>query len=355
MLSGKHALLLSLLALLVASGCDKAQTLLEDARKEAEKKLAAQPAEEATEGSSTENSDPPVIPMAVTPAPPAAPDSATVIAQWNAIPSGKRSDAALRALLMASPEELQEITVFDFRSAGPELSITGLQLLHDFPLVKSVDCSLHKIEGEELAVLCKLSQLEDLLLASCGLSDPHLVPLKEVATLRSLDLTNNQVTDNGLAAIHNLVEVESLTLAGTRINGASLLKAKFLGNLRKINVDGAPFHQGFQALKSAPNLESIDVANTSATDEHLKFLGSHKKLRQIRISGNRAITDRGLNFLEGNPLLESLDIKGTAISGAGLKFLKNAKHLKELSTQESRVDPATLAALRQALPDCVIY
>jgi hypothetical protein len=181
-----------------------------------------------------------------------------------------------------------------------------------------------------------------------------LEPLKKVATLRSLNLTGNHVSDSGLAAIHNLVEVQSLTLANTRVNGASLLKAKFLGNLKSINVDSTPFSQGFQALKSAPNLESIDVANTSATDEHLKFLGGHKQLRKIRISGNQAITDRGLGFLEGNPQLESLDIKGTAITGAGLKFLKGTKKLKELHTHDSRVDFATLTALRKMLPDCTI-
>jgi hypothetical protein len=332
-------------------GCDKAQTLLDDARKEAEKTLAAEPAAEEPQA---ESSEPPVNPMAVTPPTPVAPDSAALIAQWHATPSNQRGDIAVRNLLAASPESLLEITAFDFRSVGPELTAAGLRLLKDFPLVKSVDCSLHPLDAEQMAALCELSQLEDLSLTTCGLSDPQVEPLKKVATLRSLNLTSNHVSDSGLAAIHNLVEVQSLTLANTRVNGASLLKAKFLGNLKSINVDSTPFSQGFQALRSAPNLESIDVANTSATDEHLKFLGSHKQLRKIRISGNQAITDRGLSFLEGNPQLESLDIKGTAITGAGLKFLKGTKKLKELHTRDSRVDFATLTALRKMLPDCTI-
>lgn len=336
---------------LLTVGCDKAKTILDDARKQAEKQLAEQPAaEEATE----EDNQPAINPMAVAPAAPTAPDSASLIAQWNAIPPARRGDAAIRALLMASSESLQDVTVFDLRGAGPDLTAAGMRMLKGFPLVKSVDCSLHKMDGEQLATLCELSQLEDLTLMGCGLSDPLLMPLKKVATLRSLNLTNNPVSDNGLAAIHNLVELQSLTLANTQVNGSSLLKAKFLGNLRSVNVEGSPFNQGFQALKSASNLEAIDVANTSATDEHLKFLAGHKQLRDVRISGNPAITDRGLSFLEGNPLLKSLDIKGTSISGAGLKWLKNAKKLRVLHTQESRVDPATLAALRKALPDCAI-
>ena len=343
-------ILIPALALLVV-GCDKAQTLLDDARKEAEKKLATEPAAEEAQPESTE---PPINPMAATPATPAATDSAALVAQWHATPSNQRGDAALRTLLTATPESLQEVTVFDFRSAGPELTVAGLRLLKDFPLVKSVDCSLHRMDSEQMAALCELSQLEDLTLTTCGLNDAMLEPLKKAATLRSLNLTNNQISDNGLAAIPNLVEVQTLTMANTQVNGSSLLKARFLGNLRSFNVDGSPFNQGFQALKSAPNLESIDVANTSATDAHLRFLSGHKQLREIRISGNRAITDLGLNFLEGNPLLESLDIRGTGISGAGLKFLKNAKKLKVLHTQDSRVDLATLAALRKALPDCMI-
>jgi hypothetical protein len=338
-------------ALCLALGCDKGQKLLDDARKQAEKQLAEQPAEEqATE----ESSEPPVDPMAMLPVASATPDSAALISQWNATPSQMRSDAAIRTLLAASPESLQEITAFDFRGAGPELTAAGLGMLKNFPLVKSIDCSLHRMDGEQLAALCELSHLENLTLMGCKLSDPLLAPLKKVATLRSLNLTNNPVSDNGLAATHNLVELQSLTLANTQVNGSSLLKAKFLGNLRSLNVDGSPFNQGFQALKSAPNLEAIDVANTSATDEHLKFLASHNKLREVRISGNPAITDRGLSFLEGNPLLESLDIKGTSISGAGLKWLKNAKKLKVLHTQESRVDPATLVALRKMLPECTM-
>lgn len=349
-LSTRHLFSPLVAAALLVIGCDKAQTLINDAQKQANK-LATEPAAEEAE---TESTEPIVNPMAVTPATSASSDSAALIAQWHATPSSQRGDVALRTLLAASPESLQEVTVFDLRSAGPELTVVGLRLLKDFPLVKSVDCSLHRMDGGQLAALCELSQLEDLTLATCGLSDPLLAPLKKVTTLRTLNLTNNQVSDNGLAAIHYLVEVQSLTLANTQVDGSSLLKAKFLGNLRSINVDGSPFSQGFQALKSAPNLESIDVANTSATDEHLKFLGTHKQLREIRVSGNRAITDRGLSFLEGNPLLESLDIRGTAITGAGLKFLKGAKKLKELHTHESRVDQATLAALRKALPDCMI-
>jgi len=362
---------LALQVALLAAGCDKAQTLLDDAKKQAEKQFAAEattsepktdavpaPAAESnslpTTATPADGAAPPANPMPVAPAAPSAPDSAALIALWHATPSSQRGDGTLRTLLAASPESLQDLTAFDLRSSGQYLTIAGFKLLKQFPLVKSVDCSLHPLDGEKLAALCDLSQLEDLSCASCGLTDAQLAPLKKVATLRSLNLTNNQVTDNGLAAIHNLVEVESLTLANTQVRGASLLKAKFLGNLRRINVDGSPFSQGFQALKSATNLETIDVANTAATDEHLKFLGSHKQLREIRISGNPGITDRGLSFLEGNPLLESLDIRGTSISGAGLKWLKGAKKLKALHTQETRVDPATVAALRKALPNCVI-
>lgn len=333
----------------LATGCDKAQSLIDDAKKEADK-LAAAPGDNDVPNAQDDES-PPAPPMAVAPA---ALDDTALIAQWHATTPRERSDASLRALLKASPASLQEITSIDLRGAGPQLTAAGLRLLKNLPLVKSVDCSLHRLDGEQFAALCALPELEDLNVMGCGLNDSHLAPLKKVAALRRLNLTNNQVSDNGLAAIHNLVEVQSLTLANTQVSGSCLLKAKFLGGLRAMNVDGAPFNQGFQALKSAPNLQSLDVANTGASDAHLKFLSGHKQLREIRLQGNRSMGDLGMSYLQGNPLLESLDIRGTSISGAPLRFLTTAKKLKVLHTQESRVDPATLAALRQALPDCAI-
>jgi hypothetical protein len=67
-----------------------------------------------------------------------------------------------------------------------------------------------------------------------------------------------------------------------------------------------------------------------------------------------AVTDVGIQFLNGNGGLETLDIRGTQIAGAGLKFLLKAKKLKLLRTEQSKVDPLTLNALRKALPECVI-
>src|SRR5687768_18479097 len=106
--------LLTVMAAVAVCGCDKAQTLIDDAKKQADEMTASPAAGGAVETDSGE----PAIPMASTPEPvpttPAVVDDAALLTQWQATLPRDRSDAALRTLLQASPESLQDLTFFEF-------------------------------------------------------------------------------------------------------------------------------------------------------------------------------------------------------------------------------------------------
>jgi hypothetical protein len=353
----RFAVSLTVGAALLATGCDKAQSLLDDAKKQADAAMATKSATDPAESSASipgdaPSSATPPVPTSV-PTPEPVLDDAAIVAKWNATKTNDRNDNSIAELLKASPDSLKEITTFDFRSAGPTLTAAGLKTLKQFPLVKVIDCSLHTMSEEQVAAISELPELEDLGMLSCGLKDPMLASLKKLATLRTLNVSSNvDLTDAGMNSIHNLVEVQSLDFENTHIAGAFLLKAKFLGGLKRLHADASTFADGFPALKSTPNLEYLALSDVNVWDQQMNFLKSHTKLREVYFRKNLNISDVGFTCLDGNKNLEVVDIRGTNISGAGLKFLRNTRTLKLLKTQDARVDNLTLIALKKALPNC---
>ncbi len=357
-------LLLAVMATLLL-GCDGAQKLLDDAKKQADEALATKP---TTPPATSEVESPasPVTPPAevasanttsettqpVAPPQPAKPTDEQIIAHWNSIAADARSDNAIMQLLEASPESLSEVTEFDFSNSGSRVTLAGFKALHKFPLVKELRVSLTEIGPDKMAEICSLPQLESLSMVRCNLTDAMMAPLSKLATLRQLNVGLNPITDAGLASINRLVEVQVISIEGTQVNGSGLLKARYLGGLRELNANHSQFAgPGYLALKSAPNLEKLDVAETNASDLFLPTLAGAKHLKVLNFRGNPAITDKGFMLLKGCINLEELYLSGTTVHDRGLAQLRNCKKLAKLYCS---TDPVTKEALRKALPNCEI-
>ena len=76
-------------------------------------------------------------------------------------------------------------------------------------------------------------------------------------------------------------------------------------------------------LRFLPNLEQIQLSNTSVTDQDLELLCDLTKLNAIGLN-ETAITDRGIEILSKSRSLQEIQIDGTAVSQEAMqRFLKS--------------------------------
>ncbi|WP_417379452.1 GYF domain-containing protein [Gimesia sp.] len=117
----------------------------------------------------------------------------------------------------------------------------------------------------------------------------------------NLDLTGVSITESHLAAIGTLQSLQSL-------------------NLYKTNLTD----DGLKALAKPSNLSYLAIGRTRITSDGLRHLTGLKKIKGLRINGNKGIGDSGVEHLTEMKKLTVLQINNTSISEAGIQKLKRA-------------------------------
>ncbi len=117
----------------------------------------------------------------------------------------------------------------------------------------------------------------------------------------NLDLTGVSITESHLAAIGTLQSLQSL-------------------NLYKTNLTD----DGLKALAKPSNLSYLAIGRTRITSDGLRHLTGLKKIKGLRINGNKDIGDSGVPHLTDMKKLTVLQINNTSISEAGIQKLKRA-------------------------------
>lgn len=366
------------------AGCDQAEGLLDEAKKQ----IADEPAP-AAEAPATPTADVIVPPK---PAVPAGPTPEQIVAQFTAMRPDQITDGSL-SQLASSPEAAAQITEIDMQ--GAQVSGTGLAALQGLPNLESLAVGGPHVSADALAVVGKAQSLKSIDLSNSAANDRVVSELSQIPHLQTLNLQGTQVTGGSataLGAMHELTElslvgtaaddqvVASLTaaplrklnLASTRITNASLpliLKIETLeslnvsfcqvtgdafkgfnkSGLKELAVGETPFGiEGFMAIRGMKSLENLNVynaglvehksANVFRTFPKLKILNAsknkvtdagmtvffkgHKTLEELQLQYNRGITDNGLRALIGVKTLTFLDVASTGCGAAGAKALK---------------------------------
>lgn len=154
--------------------------------------------------------------------------------------------------------------------------------------------------------------------------------------------------------------LEALDLSYTRLlyfdatRQATLLRdLSPLPNLRGINLYGTNVTDSDMAwLAACPRLEVIDLSDTAIGDHGLALLAKLPRLRVLRIDSRR-VSDAGCRRIAEMTSLEELNLGSRNVHDAGVGELARLTNLRRLKLT-SRASPATIAALRQQLPACVI-
>ncbi len=133
--------------------------------------------------------------------------------------------------------------------------------------------------------------------------------------------------DPGLALLRFLPEVQTISLYNSTATDAGL---RYLQGLSKLRI--------------------LDLGYTATTDEGLKHLANLTQLEELGL-GDTQITDAGLAHLSKMNKLHTIDIRVKAITRDGFDQLTKLQQLRKVQVYEGMAQ-AELERLRKQMPQC---
>jgi hypothetical protein len=135
---------------------------------------------------------------------------------------------------------------------------------------------------------------------------------------------------------------------GDSLKMVNLSSAK-LGIKAKREVD--PFDHAFYVeLGQIPEIESLTILNTTATNEDLIEVAKLKNLKSLNIINQAKMNDEGLAHLAGLTQLERFGFIGTFMTGKPFKDFVGWTALKSCSFRGSKIDDEGLKQLCEHFP-----
>lgn len=225
--------------------------------------------------------------------------------------------------------------------------------------------------SKSLRNMAKLTQLEELYLRNCQISDEDLKYLQGLRKLKVLDLCGSNITGAGLKYLAKCPQLKYLDLSSNKqLGDAAMDNLKYFPDLRFLDIgDTAIGDAGFQHIAQLKKLEKIMFGDTkvddggmvalanlgelgdvsfgrdNVTDTGMQYLTSCKKLASIDAS-ETSITDKSMTSLVSLPRLGSLNLESTKITDKSLPLFIKMKALNWLNVDETEFSGAALAELK---------
>jgi len=217
------------------------------------------------------------------------------------------------------------------------------------------------IPAAEFQQLGKVKNVTSVILSIHNSSDEHmqvlLDSLREFPHLLYLNFDKAQfTTSTAFASLPKHAGLWSFALMNSDgVNDASLAPLAKLPHLARVKLESSQLTDGmFEHLKPLQELEILSVLRAQqVTGNRLSELRDKPRLWNLQLS-KTGVTDAALAALVDWPALEELSLDRTAISDAGLTHLAGCKNLRVLNVYGTKVTPAGIAALRKALPGCMV-
>ncbi len=231
------------------------------------------------------------------------------------------------------------------------------------------------VTNEGLEILPRIVGLEELDLVDTRITDDGMASVGRLERLRTLRLglitqafsndaamrIRNErfklgtVTDDGLRHVAKLKSLESLGLNRIHLTDDGLDWLAKLPNLKRLSITRAAVtDSGLKVLSGIRTLEELRLSTVNISDEGLTHLAELNALTHLDLSGNRRLTAAGLRPLAKLRNLRFLRLVGTDVSDADTEHFRPFEGLEILELSNSSVTPAGRAALRKALPKCVV-
>ena len=238
----------------------------------------------------------------------------------------------LSPLSKLGPDDLYDL---GFRSGVPEFNSAGNRnksYIVGLTGLKELGLRLTNASGEGMRFIKEMKSLECLTLPG-RIDDAGLAEVAEQRSLKRLHFSGkNLVTNEGLAVLAKLSSLEELSLTGSRIGDDGLVHLAKLPSLRYLMLYGENFSDaGMAHLKNVPSLKILNLAHLKQiTDEGVEYLSGLENIENVTFYWNENITNKGAVYLSRMKSLKKLDIAHSRINDDGLAHLSKVKTLEYL-------------------------
>lgn len=168
-------------------------------------------------------------------------------------------------------------------------------------------------------------------------------------------LSRKEIAAEELPSLDRFPNLQTLILRNTPATDDHLKQLARLKSLTSLELSGTKITDaGLAELAVLTNLAGLDIGSTGVTDDGLKELVALESLHRLYLNGTQ-VTDAGMKHLAGFTQLQMLDLSGTRVTDAGLKEIANFTKLKELYTAGANVTDEGVDALRARRTDMKIH
>ena len=231
---------------------------------------------------------------------------------------------------MGGIRKLKKLKKFALRNSRYSTTTT-LELLSEAPALESLEL----FECGEISNLYALSRIRKLKHLSIVPEDSlSYAPLVECKNLKSIKLTSaSSIDDSALKSLARIQSLESIDLSETTVTDEGLAELGKLPNLRKLVLKECDEVTG-EAFADFQFPEKLKILNleraTKFTDQGLAELKRFTNLEELRLSKNRMIKGAGFECIGSMTKLKTLSCPETSIADRHLKPLDGIATLEAI-------------------------
>lgn len=152
-----------------------------------------------------------------------------------------------------------------------------------------------------------------------------------------------------------LQRTDRLTVASDRPLTPGQVSLARLNHLTRLQLYSAGVGDEFMGdVGQLRELKGLGLWHTTVTDDGLARLSACRRLEVLDLHFNSRVGEKGLVILTNHPALISLDLSDTSADDRCLPVLKGLTRLRYLDLTRTKLTPAVVAELKEALPNCQI-
>lgn len=300
--------------------------------------------------------------------------------------SGQVSEVHIRsaAVTDAMAEELCELSkLVKLTINESEMSDAGWSKLSSLGELQHFDLRGCKVNNTQLANAVKgMPKLKALRLngksGATTVDDGGLEALSHCTELKALALDHLWIGEDGLKHLQGSKKLTELYLAGTLVEDSAMKLIAGFPNLRKLRVAQTSVSGDGLAEIQTLKLEDLDLSECSQLfDDAMEQLAPIKSLKRLnlfkvvvsdlgveKLEGlanlqwlnldQTQLTDTGLPFLSGMTEMSFMHLGSTGVSDAGMTHLTSLKKLKDLKLTRTAVTEQGAKTITDAIPGCEV-
>ncbi len=234
---------------------------------------------------------------------------------------------------------------------SPKVTSNGIKGLSRLP--KLVDLSYSPKNKDCVQALSDLKNLRRLNLFQGDVTDADMMFLSGLP-LEKLCLSYTSVSDDGLKQVVPLSRLDALHLEKTSVSDAGMKQLATMQSLRTLDVSQTKMTKsGLKELARLKKLQVLSLEGLGIGDAEVELLSAFKGLEKLSLHNN-PVTDAGMKTVGRLKELRRLSLVSTKVTDEGIQLLATCGKLEMVDLYDTKVTREGTAALRKALPNCVM-